>query len=54
MVDPGEEVSATLKREFSEEAMASLDATESELENIRYEVNKAFREGGHEVVLGSK
>ncbi len=49
MVDAGEEVSATLKREFSEEAMGSLDAEGSQLETIRYEVNKAFREGGQEV-----
>lgn len=48
MVDPGEEISATLKREFSEEAMGSLDASASELEKIRSEVNKAFS-NGHEV-----
>ncbi|VDD80216.1 unnamed protein product [Mesocestoides corti] len=45
MVDPGEKVSATLIREFSEEAMGSLDAGEGNVEQIRSEVNKAFQEG---------
>lgn len=45
MVDPGEEVSATLKREFSEEAMGLLDASDNDVETIRSEVSKAFNEG---------
>ncbi|VDL19520.1 unnamed protein product [Hymenolepis diminuta] len=45
MVDPGEEVSVTLKREFSEEAMGSLDASKDEVEKIRSEVNNAFSNG---------
>lgn len=48
MVDPGEEVSTTLKREFSEEAMGLLDACNSDREKLRSEVSKAFNEG-HEV-----
>lgn len=31
MVDPGEKISATLKREFMEEALNSLSATETSL-----------------------
>uniref|UniRef100_A0A183S790 Nudix hydrolase domain-containing protein n=1 Tax=Schistocephalus solidus TaxID=70667 RepID=A0A183S790_SCHSO len=45
MVDPGESVSATLKREFSEEALCSVGAFGSELEEIRSQVNKAFKNG---------
>lgn len=45
MVDPGEEVSATLKREFSEEAMNSLDVSEDEVAKIRSQVNSAFSNG---------
>lgn len=51
MVDPGEEVSVTLKREFSEEAMGSLDASKDEVEKIRSEVNNAFS-NGREVGFG--
>nr|CDS24561.1 expressed protein [Echinococcus granulosus] len=51
MVDPGEEVSATLKREFSEEAMGLLDASKSGREKLRSKVNKAFNEG-HEIYRG--
>uniref|UniRef100_A0A0R3WSZ2 Nudix hydrolase domain-containing protein n=1 Tax=Hydatigena taeniaeformis TaxID=6205 RepID=A0A0R3WSZ2_HYDTA len=51
MVDPGEEVSATLKREFSEEAMGLLDVSDKEKERLRSEVNKAFNEG-YEIYRG--
>ncbi|KAL5967618.1 ADP-ribose pyrophosphatase mitochondrial [Taenia solium] len=51
MVDPGEEVSATLKREFSEEAMGLLDASSSDRNKLFSEVNKAFNEG-YEIYRG--
>ncbi|KAM7541332.1 hypothetical protein Aperf_G00000026212 [Anoplocephala perfoliata] len=51
MVDPGEELSATLKREFSEEAMGLLDASQNDVKTIRSEVSKAFNEG-HEIYRG--
>ena len=45
MVDPGEAIFATLKREFSEEALGLLEASNSDKEKILCEVNKAFNEG---------
>ncbi|KAL5103459.1 ADP-ribose pyrophosphatase mitochondrial [Taenia crassiceps] len=51
MVDPGEEVFSALKREFSEEAMGLMDASNGEREKLLCEVNDAFNEG-HEIYRG--
>ena len=48
MVDPGEAVSRTLKREFGEEAMNSLEASEAEKKEIEKHINQLF-EGGTKV-----
>ncbi|XP_071946495.1 ADP-ribose pyrophosphatase, mitochondrial-like isoform X2 [Antedon mediterranea] len=45
MVDAGDTVSATLKREFGEEAMNSLEATGKEKKALEKEVAKLFRHG---------
>ncbi|XP_033126792.1 ADP-ribose pyrophosphatase, mitochondrial-like [Anneissia japonica] len=45
MVDAGDTISATLKREFGEEAMNSLEATGKEKKAIEKEVAKLFRHG---------
>ena len=45
MVDPGELVSATLKREFAEEALNSLEADEEEKDAIRNAVDEVFQNG---------
>ena len=46
MVDPGEKVTVTLKREFAEEALNSLgDGSEEQKKEISESVEKAFREG---------
>lgn len=51
MVDPGEVVTATLKREFMEEAMNSLEKGEPEAEEVKIAVDKFF-EKGDEVYRG--
>ena len=48
MVDPGEAVSRTLEREFGEEAMNSLEASEDEKKQIEKQINQLF-EGGSKV-----
>ncbi len=45
MVEPGETVSATLKKEFGEEAMNSLEATEEEKRVIEAEIAELFASG---------
>lgn len=45
MVDPGEAISETLKREFSEEAMGSLDTSDIPVDEIRARVNEEFKSG---------
>ena len=45
MVNPGDNVPNTLKSEFGEEAMNSLEATESEKVEIRAWIDKLFKEG---------
>ncbi len=45
MVDPGEKVSVTLKREFGEEAFASLEMNDSEKQNLEKSVAKLFDYG---------
>lgn len=51
MVDPGEAVSRTLKREFGEEAMNSLEASEAEKKEIEKHINQLF-EGGTKLYAG--
>lgn len=51
MVDPGESVSLTLKREFGEEALNSEGVSAEEKEAIEAQVHKLFA-GGAEVYRG--
>lgn len=45
MVDPGEVISATLKREFLEEALNSLEKNKSELAEIKRKIESLFKNG---------
>ena len=45
MVDPGDTVSRTLKKEFGEEAMNSLELTESEQKKIQNMLTQLFQKG---------
>ena len=45
MVDPGEKLSVTLKREFSEEALNSLEANAADKRKIEKEVSDLFMMG---------
>ena len=45
MVEAGDTVSGTLKKEFGEEALNSLEATEQEKKEIETHINKLFQEG---------
>ena len=45
MVDPGERVSATVKREFMEEAMDSTGTAKDNIEELKSIVNDFFDEG---------
>lgn len=45
MVDPGDTVSATLKKEFGEEAMNSLEASPEEKKKIEEQINQLFSKG---------
>lgn len=45
MVDAGEAVSQTLKREFGEEALNSLETTEQEKKDIETHINELFKAG---------
>ncbi|XP_064391626.1 ADP-ribose pyrophosphatase, mitochondrial-like [Halichondria panicea] len=51
MIDPGDTVSRTLRKEFGEEAMNSLEATEEEKKEIEAHVNDLFK-AGDEVYSG--
>jgi len=51
MVDPGEQVSVTLQREFMEEALNSLESTPAQLEKDKKMV-AAFFSSGYEVYKG--
>lgn len=44
-MDAGETVSATLKREFGEEALNSIEATEQEKKEIETQINELFKAG---------
>ncbi len=50
MVDAGEQVSATLKREFGEEAMGNLDPAEQK--EFREQIDELFGHAGVEVFRG--
>ncbi|KAL6476718.1 hypothetical protein MHYP_G00152170 [Metynnis hypsauchen] len=52
MVDPGELVSLTLQREFSEEAMNSLQASPQEREKIHERITQLFSAPGFQVYKG--
>lgn len=43
MVDPGELVKTTLKREFMEEAMNSLEATNSDRQDMERKIDEFFQ-----------
>lgn len=45
MVEPGDTVSLTLKKEFGEEALNSLEASEAEKEEIQRKLNELFHAG---------
>jgi len=42
MVDPGEKISATLKREFGEEALNSLQKSSAEKRELQEKLHKLF------------
>ncbi|XP_059578263.1 ADP-ribose pyrophosphatase, mitochondrial isoform X4 [Alligator mississippiensis] len=44
MVDPGEKISATLKREFSEEALNSLQKSAAEIKELEQQLDKLFNQ----------
>lgn len=45
MVEPGDTVSATLKKEFGEEAMNSMEAPEAEKKVIKEHIDHLFNSG---------
>jgi hypothetical protein len=45
MVEPGEQISTTLKKEFMEEALAGLDMNDEEREELKRQVDGLFQEG---------
>lgn len=51
MVDAGERVSQALQREFSEEALNSLQASPSEKEKIQKRITELFNSDGLQVRL---
>ena len=53
MVDPGDTVSRTLRKEFGEEAMNTLEATTEEKQQIERQINELFKEG-HKVREGGR
>lgn len=50
MVDPDEHVNLTLRREFGEEAMASLEVSDKDRKRIQQNVDELFRKGGDLVI----
>ncbi|XP_030590777.1 ADP-ribose pyrophosphatase, mitochondrial [Archocentrus centrarchus] len=52
MVDPGEQVSLTLQREFSEEALNSLSASPEDRAKIQERITNLFKSSGFEVYKG--
>ena len=51
MVDPGENVSATLKREFGEEALNSLEVDEKTKRDLQKRLDQFFANGTEVIVL---
>ena len=45
MVEPGEHISTTLKKEFMEEALTGLDMKDDEREELKRQVDGLFQEG---------
>lgn len=45
MVEPGHQVSQTLLREFSEEALGELDKTEEERQELQKKVKELLKHG---------
>ncbi|XP_047216020.1 ADP-ribose pyrophosphatase, mitochondrial-like isoform X2 [Girardinichthys multiradiatus] len=52
MVDPGEQISLTLQREFSEEALNSLSLKQSEKGEIQQRIKQLFDSAGFQVYKG--
>ena len=52
-MEPGDTVSATLKKEFGEEAMNSLEASEEEKKTIEDHINTLFHNGEEVCVLNT-
>ncbi|RWS14515.1 ADP-ribose pyrophosphatase-like protein [Dinothrombium tinctorium] len=52
MVDVGENVAATVRREFLEEALSSLHLPKSELEAVQKKINSFFDSSGVEIYRG--
>ena len=50
MVDPGENVSATLKREFGEESLGALDMPAEKRAEVEKKLDQLFK-GGEEVCV---
>lgn len=50
MVEPGDTVSQTLKKEFGEEAMNSLEMTQSKRDEMKKQLNSFFKEENGEIV----
>ena len=46
MVEPGDTVSRTLKKEFGEEALNSLDVSDEEKREIEAHINQVFKRAG--------
>lgn len=53
MVDPGELVSLTLQREFTEEALNSLQASPQERKELYERISKLFSSSGFQVQKSS-
>ena len=45
MVEPGDNVSVTIRREFGEEALGSMDKSEEEVKEITAKVEELFKHG---------
>ena len=45
MVEPGQQISKTLKKEFMEEALAGLDLEDEEREELKVQVDGLFQKG---------
>ena len=52
MVDPGEKISTTMKREFGEEAMNSLQKPRAETQELEKQLHKLFSQGQFVVYKG--